>query len=94
MVSCPSLQRSGVMKVKLAVLESLARSPGKFFSGTTFALHRASSSMIEWKYTNGLCRVAYWSLAAADWVVSCALGSGWAQAVPLSRAGSSPMSSM
>jgi hypothetical protein len=28
-------------------------------SGTTLALHSALRSMIEWKYMNPLCRVAY-----------------------------------
>jgi len=28
-------------------------------SGTTFASHSAVSSMIEWKYMNPLCLVAY-----------------------------------
>ena len=29
--------------------------------GSTLALHSAVWSTMEWKYTNGLCRVAYWS---------------------------------
>jgi len=50
--------------------------------GTTLALHSAAWSMIEWKYTKGLCRVVYWSLAVATSAVSGAPTLGWAQSVP------------
>src|SRR3954454_20966784 len=63
--SCPSLQRLGVMNEKLRVVDRWCRSCRSFGSGTTRFLH-APESRTEWKYTNGLCRAAYWSLAVAD----------------------------
>ena len=69
-------------------------------SGTTLALHSAVLSMMEWKYMNGLCRVAYWSAASATTAWSVPPTVGCAQsvppsgsAVPPSRVGSLPMSS-
>jgi hypothetical protein len=70
-------------------------------SGTTLALHSAVLSMMEWKYMNGLCRVAYPSLASATAAPSVPPTVGCAQsvptpsgsAVPPSRVGSLPMSS-
>ena len=62
--SCPSLHRFGVMKLRLGVVATDARSvaspvvpfgavggnaPVADPSGTTLALHSAVSSMIEWK---------------------------------------------
>ena len=46
--------------------------------------------MIEWKYTNGLWRVAYMSEAVADWVLSGPLIAGCAQTA-VSRVGSEPI---
>src|SRR6185503_10904886 len=68
-VSCPSWQRFGVMKLKFAVLFGLARSAGSRVSGTSLAA-QDGVSMIEWKYTNGLWRAAYWSVAVAFCVPS------------------------
>ncbi len=50
--------------------------------------------MTEWKYMNGLCLVAYWSVAVAFWAASGVPIAGCAQVVPPSRLGSLPMSSM
>ena len=45
----------------------------------------AWSSITEWKYTNGLWRVAYWSAGVACWVLSTAPIAGWAQVAGLAR---------
>ena len=71
--SCPSLQRLGVMKENFGVLDSFVRSvaspvsprsaaagiaPVGEPSATTCLSQNFCSSITEWKYTNGLCRVA------------------------------------
>ena len=40
--------------------------------------------MTEWKYTNGLCRTAYWSPTRAFCVSSRRPTAGWRQGVPMS----------
>src|SRR3954465_8280278 len=62
--SCPSLHRSGVTNENVAVVDAWARSAGRLERGTSSAAH-AGRSMIEWKYTYGLCLAAYWSVALA-----------------------------
>src|SRR5262249_35085013 len=63
--SCPSWQRSGVMEVRLRVVEDFFRSRGRSDSGLTRALQYAGRAVMDRKYTNGLCRLAYCSLADA-----------------------------
>jgi hypothetical protein len=76
----------------LGVLEEDARSAGSRSSGTSLALH-AGVSVSEWKYTNGLCRVAYWSVALALWSLSGAPDAGWRHVAGLAGV-ELPMSSM
>src|ERR1700756_1506704 len=58
--SWPSSHRFGVIRLKLAVVEIDCRSVVRLFRFTT-CRPQSGESMIEWKYMNGLCRVAYWS---------------------------------
>ena len=48
--------------------------------------------MIEWKYTNGSCRAAYWSPTLALWVLSWLLSAGCRHV--LGSVAELPMSSM
>jgi hypothetical protein len=57
------------MNARFGVVSVLARSAARCGSGTTLR-SQDPLSIREWKYTNGLCRAAYWSFAAADWVPS------------------------
>ena len=61
--------------------------------GTTLWLHSVVSSMIEWKYMNGSCRVVYPSDVAAAVVGSLLPRGGWLHVTLPSRAGLFPMSS-
>ena len=82
------------MKAKRGVVEtcekSRARCPwGLGFpvgsrdpSGTTFASQSVAVSMIEWNQTNGLWRVAYWSVAVATSAGGGPPMAGWPQSVP------------
>ena len=45
---------------------------------------QAGESVIDRKYTNGLCRAAYWSPTFAFWVSSTAPRAGCRQGVPMS----------
>ena len=87
------------MKLKLAVVLTDCRSLIRLLRFTTWVA-QSGESMIEWKYTNGLWRVAYWSPsgtlalgASAIWVWSAVFKVGWPQ-VADSRFGSLPMSSL
>ena len=70
-------------KAKLGVDAAEPRSPGSRSSGTSPAM-QAGPSMIEWKYTKGLWRMAYWSPCRALWVLSGEPTAGWRQVVPMS----------
>ncbi len=50
---------------------------------TSLAAQDGESVML-WKYTNGLCRAAYWSPTFAFWVSSGAFAAGCRQGVPMS----------
>ncbi len=95
--SWPSSQVLGVMKLKFAVVDTFCRSVVSLSRFTTL-LPQSIESTIEWKYMNGLWRVAYESPAGvvafgASWVFvrSVVPRAGWPQ-VADSRAGSLPMS--
>src|SRR5271166_4765830 len=108
--SCPSLHKLGVMKANLGVVAALERSRARwpdgagrpvvnrFPRGTSLELHSAAASVTEWNQTNGLWRVAYWSVGVATWAAGPPVA-GCPQSVPPvgsdlppSRAGSLPMS--
>src|SRR3954468_23897250 len=58
------------------VVEVEARSPWSALRSTTF-VSQIGRSIIEWKYTNGTCFVAYWSSLFAVSLRSCWLSGGW-----------------
>ena len=72
------------MNERLGVDPTVARSDVRADRSTTCWRHEASSSMIEWKYTNGSCRDAYWSPTLAAWVESAELIAGWRHGVCMS----------
>ena len=67
------------MNDRFGVDAYVLRSPASRVNGTTPAAQRPALSMIEWKYTNGSCRVAYWSVAVSSWVLSADPIAGWPQ---------------
>ena len=81
--SCPSLHRFGTIIAKLGDVADDARSLVSRERSTSPAAH-AGVSMIEWKYTKGLWRAAYWSPGRAFCVSSRELSAGWRHAVPMS----------
>src|SRR4051794_21162958 len=66
------------MNEYVGVVEVEARSPWSAFRSTTF-VSQIGRSMIEWKYTNGTCLVAYWSSAFAASLWSAWPSGGWRQ---------------
>ena len=65
------MQTFGVMYTRFGVFAADVRSPGSAVSATSLVL-QAGVSMIEWKYTNGLWRVAYMSVLVGTIVGSFA----------------------
>ena len=90
--SWPSWQRLGTIIEKLRVFFTERRSLARRGSGTSLAAQEGVS-MMEWKYTKGLCFVAYWSPTVARPVGSAVPKAGCPQ-VAGSRVGMLPMSSM
>src|ERR1700749_4275141 len=95
--SCPSSQVIGVMKLKSAVVSISRRSTESRLRFTTFFAHDGES-MIEWKYINGLWRVAYESPRGTSALGACGLFvrstsfNGGCPHVASSRVGSLPIS--
>lgn len=71
------------MKDRFGVVATVRRSAARFAKSTSLAWH-SGDDVIPAKYTNGLCRVAYWLPSCAARFESRAPGSGWRHGVPIS----------